>query len=230
MLRAHLLIWIAVVLAIFVQEKNRYSIKGLIALLRHPGNILPYRLGDVYYWRPSFLVVYHSILYPNSIAAKYVHTTYRPKNFEKLLKIVDSRKYVGQLMEPTELLLHLRVGDVLCMYDDNRVSRYSKPNLNGPWWNELFEFIKLHKIKTVCVIYGNHTDLCKTQTTVYIQRVVDTLRKFGLHVRKTSSLDADNDVLMAKHAPYIASTGGGFGKLMKRITHSYNGIVFESHT
>ena len=186
-----------------------------------------YRLGDVYHQSDTLENLdYHKQKYPNSIAALILNTTpYKSKNEELLLKIVsEKRKELNlQLTTDTDLVLHIRVGDVVCLYDKKN-NWYSKID-NHEWWARVLEYIRLNNIKRVYIVAGTHYKECLKESKDYLKNREDFLTKNipELKVIYRLGKPPDYDFIFFLDAKHFISTGGGFG----RIIYNINGNEFK---
>ena len=204
-------------------------------------NAFKYRLGDVYqgsYINPKkkYSVAYHLTEFPNSIAAEYMrkNITHTKKNKKLLKKIVNKRaenNSNAQIFSNKELVLHMRIGDVLAK-DFNNKHRYIKNNI---WWENLIKYIKNNNITTIYIIAGSHLpknhyniDLEESKDALFNK--INFLKNQGLKVLVRLGNHPDDDIVFAHTAKYFASTGGGFGAiLLKDLIIDNGGKVFWTH-
>jgi len=106
-----------------------------------------YRLGDLYYYQLDLkgpaTIEYHVKDYPGSIAEEYIKKNIPIKNENKelLLQIIKNRKNIKGKVNDNDLILHMRVGDVLNVTDTYHNNKYTKFG-NIDWWNEIIDYIK----------------------------------------------------------------------------------------
>ena len=124
-----------------------------------------YRVGDVFfspksskhYTDLSFYdnVLYHKDKFPGSIASEYIKKNVDSKNqnIELLKQIIEEKKKQTKVesIDDSELILHMRIGDVLCVnLDWGDIDHYSKKN-DSDWWNNVIKYI-FGNIKTNPII------------------------------------------------------------------------------
>jgi len=183
----------------------------------------PYRLGDVF-WRTDKDddLHYHTQMYPGTIASEYLKRSPRvSENWDVLLNIIDKQR---KKREPPirELVLHVRIGDVLCVSPDE----YNYARKNQPeWWNKLAEFIQRENIQKVHIMAGNHTNMCVQESKEYLDDRASFLRDQDVEFHLDKS--ADEDLLFATTYQYFITTGGGYGNLIGEVTRRMGNIWVE---
>ena len=178
--------------------------------------------GD--YYKPGFYdsVLYHETMYPGTIAYEYMK---RNKQFMKkqnlqLLKqiIMEQQNKYKDVLENT-LVLHIRVGDVLCTYKEKKVfnNKYTKKG-DTVWWNSVIEYIKENDITEVVIIAGTHFKECLEESANYIlDRTLFLQNNANVTVRHRLGQSPDDDILFCQDAKHFITTGGEFGKLISLI-------------
>jgi hypothetical protein len=195
-----------------------------------------YRLGDVYQYSHQNKVItkkeikYDLKHFPDSIAVQYLKENKEKKsNLNLLCEIlrnrltnsigsIDSNKY------PDTLFLHIRIGDILCAYKDDKSDSYSKIN-NPEWWQkEIVDIIKKNNITKEKILAGTHMNKCIKQSTEYLL----DLKKFlienipGLQVDIIVDKTPDEIILMCYLVKYFKTTGGNFGRLIAEVNNTNN--------
>ena len=139
-----------------------------------------YRLGDIilnpadsFYYDTThpWNILYHVNQYPGSIASEYIKLNKDGvfKNVE-LLNQIMSKMDKNISIPDTTLVLHIRVGDVLCKKDLNFSIVYSKAgDIN--WWNDLIYYIKIKNISNVIILSGTHFKECLYESAKYIDQI-----------------------------------------------------------
>jgi hypothetical protein len=189
-----------------------------------------YRIGDVFmmdptgdYYKPGFYdsVLYHETMYPGTIAYEYMK---RNKQFMKkqnlqLLKqiIMEQQNKYNDVLENT-LVLHIRVGDVLCTYKEKKVfnNKYTKKG-DTVWWNSVIDYIKENDITEVVIIAGTHFKECLEESANYILDRSKFLKSYGLKVSYRLGQSPDDDILFCQNAKHFITTGGGYGNLLDML-------------
>lgn len=188
----------------------------LVVISMRPRPTRPYRLGDVF-WRTDKDedLHYHTQMYPGTIASEYLKHSDVSENWDVLLNIIDKKKKKTRPPQ-SELVLHVRIGDVLCVTPDE----YNYARKNQPeWWNKLTEFIQRENIKKVHIMAGNHTHVCIKESKEYLDDRAGFLREHGVQdVEFHLDKSADDDLLFATTYKYFITTGGGYGNLIGEVT------------
>jgi hypothetical protein len=191
-----------------------------------------YRLGDVFYQdlNSEFYdlnsdnnVLYHKNKYAGTIANEYINKNNQNNNYKLLQNIIESR-ITNKNTYPDTLFLHIRVGDVLCVKDDEWLNK-----VNGPlyyskvgdtnWWNKLINYIKDSNIKRVVIISGSHMNKCLTESVKYIEDRKDFLISEvpELKVEYRLGQSPDDDIILVYYVKHFITTGGGYGNMIKEI-------------
>jgi hypothetical protein len=186
-----------------------------------------YRLGDVYYL-PYINAYndlnYHITQYPGSIASQYMsRCNGRSKDMTLLTSIVSS--FNGSTGNNIELIIHIRIGDIMCdiLSKDNRKC-YSALG-NYEWWESLINNIKKYNIKTIAIIAGAFLFKCLDISACYLlNRKKYIENNTDATVELALGKSPDEDLIFANKAKYFISTGGGYGKLISELI-TYNGGV-----
>ena len=193
-----------------------------------------YRIGDVFmmdpmgdYYTPEFYdsVLYHESLYPDSIAYEYMkrNKQFMKKQNLKLLKQIiaeQRKKYKFNDVLKNVLVLHIRVGDVLCRYDESERFDYErKYTKKGDvlWWNSVIDYIKQNNITEVVIIAGTHFKDCLEESADYIADRSNFLKSYGLKVSYRLGQSPDEDLIFSQNAKHFITTGGGYGNLLSSL-------------
>ena len=187
-----------------------------------------YRLGDVILMSPHDQrfynsnykdnILYHTTKYPDSIAAEYIRNNKKHQNFELLKEILKNRKNDNEILDNNTLVLHIRVGDVLCkkVWTDNAEQYYSKKG-DLRWWNQVINYINKNNINSVIIIAGTHFKECLKESADYINDRTTFLQSNGLNVSHHLGKSPDDDLIFCQNAKHFITTGGGYGNLIKLI-------------
>jgi hypothetical protein len=189
-----------------------------------------YRIGDVFIkdldskWYSDsyeYNILNHPKDYPGSIAAEYMKKATKTADLDVLKQIVNSRTVLAPV---NDLILHIRVGDVLC-YPEEDQREYSKVNDPG-WWDRVIEYTLENGLTIVHILSGAHYDTCIDKSKEYLADRVKFLEKNNLQIKYRLGEPPDDDIVFCNNAKHFISTGGNFGKLLKLVTSSGN---FDKH-
>jgi hypothetical protein len=205
-----------------------------------------YRIGDVYHLDDKYYdlkfhenILYHEKDYPGSIASEYIklNKPRKRKNFSLLKKIINSNNHLQLQLNENDLVLHIRVGDIMCgKYGDNIVpwstlntykTYYSKIG-NDNWWNEVLNYIKKKNIKRVFILAGLHTDECLIDSARYLENRRIFLNNNGIEVIYRLGQSPDEDLIFASKSKHFISTGGGYGELLKEVNKNINDELIKN--
>jgi len=190
-----------------------------------------YRLGDVFLisknnrmYSPKYFdnILYHKTEYPGTIANEYINkNTTEGKNVQLIQQIIES-KTKDTYNYPDTLFLHIRVGDVICVKDNEWINQ-----VNGPlyyskvgdtdWWNGVLDYIAKNKITKVVIVSGSHKSECLGESMSYLDDRKEFLEKNGLHVVYRLGQSPDEDLIMCYYVKHFITTGGGYGNMIKEI-------------
>jgi len=211
-----------------------------------------YRLADLVLY-PDFLTdrrtMYMLEKYPDSIGVKYMIEQFPClKNLTKecesiigkthnnnyintklLIKIIKNQpeyKQYSKSFSTDELVLHIRIGDVLCspnkkFYDSGKTfgQIYAKYG-DHEWWDKVKNYIGSNNINTVYLVYGSHTNTCLKESNDYISTVKKNLDCNVVEVNKNT---ADQDLMFCINAKHFITTGGGYGLLLGELVEKNGG-------
>lgn len=189
-----------------------------------------YRLGDLFFIRPIFKSMtndnldYHEHQFPESIASEYIkqNKPYKHENMDLLLKIISLK---NKNFHVPELVLHIRIGDVICAEGSTRSTCYSRIG-DTEWWDKLITYIKNNNIKKVNIVSGSHKNECLIDSARYLENRRQFLNKNGINVEYTLGQSPDDDLIFASKAKHFISTGGGYGKLIGNVVEKNGGTYY----
>lgn len=188
-----------------------------------------YRLGDAVrgIWEAQRTKEYHKELYPNSLAALYFAKTNAYNQFEILTEATREFQQTHECPIPktNEIVLHLRVGDVLEMspYSVDHHLAVNVRFLNGEYYVKNLsyldeQFSTFQRGMHVTILCGTHTrDLGMTKTNEYVTKVKAHLDSKGFTTSVRTMHGPDEDFVYAVFAKNIVTTGGGFSLLIKNV-------------
>lgn len=189
-----------------------------------------YRIGDLYRFgkfKNNLYHKYHMTSFPHSIA--YYYHLYNPtdivSNEKAMKKAINKVQHIINYKK-VESVLHIRVGDVMSQKNTNR---YSKVN-NVEWWDNYIKWLKTYNVKNVTIIAGSHNQKLPHKWTKSINYLLDRkvyLENNGLSVGLSIGNSPDEDIITAYNSKYFASTGGGYGFLMKTLSKLNNVNIYN---
>jgi hypothetical protein len=168
-----------------------------------------YRLGDLYYNPHLVDTDLHAKRFPYSIATEYTHS-------KDIKKIINDR-----LLRKSDLILHLRIGDVVDKYISFHQKQYFK---DQEWWDALLAFISKNEIKRVILMAGAHMPECLEKSWEYLESKKAFFQKNGIKTLYRLTCSPDEDILYCARAKYFATTGGQYGNFLSEIIQ---GTVFK---
>jgi len=242
-------------------EKKTY-IKIFIFLLLLTGIILAivlpitnketyaYRLGDMvkhqdFRYRGDGRL-WHKIHHPKSIATKYmkiIKTLPKSKqnnNIEVLQKIINEQKYKKYHNHNTNIVIHIRTGDVIdkqkysvdqflskkrpyIVEGKVRPQHYVKPL---SYYKSLLEKIdQLGLDKNIILVTGFHREDDHSKSLQYIDKIQKFFEKNGYLVTTRINHDPDEDFVFISTSKYYIPSGGGFSRLLISMVVSLGGMV-----
>jgi hypothetical protein len=144
-------------------------------------------------------------------------------DIDLLNDIIKEKQFPQPNFPYSTLMLHVRVGDVLCNYNDmDHAYTYSKVG-NFDWWEKVLKYIHDNKIKRVVIIAGTHFKECLTESVKYLETIKDTLQKKNLNVSYRVGNSPDEDLAYCRHAKHFITTGGGYGYFLGKIVELNGG-------
>ena len=188
-----------------------------------------YRLGDAVrgFWEAQWTKDYHKELYPNSLTSLYFSKTNAYNKFDILAEAVREFQQTHECLIPktNEIVLHLRVGDVLEM-SPHSVDHHLAENVR--FWNGQYyvknlaylddQFSEFQQGMHVTILCGTPMrDLGMTKTNEYVAKVKAHLEGKGFTTCLRTTHGPDEDFVYAVFAKNIVTTGGGFSLLIKNV-------------
>lgn len=192
-----------------------------------------YRLGDMistnWRWKNDGQD-YHYKHFPNSIATEYMKKTKENNNYSILYDIViDRTQKTNDLPDKNDIIVHLRVGDVIEENLDDVItilSTYSYMNKNQ-WSNytppleyldNKISKININKIQKIILVAGSHFDIKTPKSCKYIEIVKKYFEYKSYKVELRLGMNSDDDFIFMCNARYfLPSTNGGYTKLITNM-------------
>lgn len=194
-----------------------------------------YRLGDMILnsWRwKNDGQDYHYKHFPNSIATEYMKKTKKYNNYNILYDIViDRTQKTNDLPDKNDIIVHLRVGDVIENNSDDVItilSTYSYLDENE-WFNytppleyldDKISKININTIRKIILVSGSHTHSKTPKSCKYIEIVKKYFEYKGYKVELRVGMNPDDDFIFMCNARYFVSSSsrsGGYTKLITNI-------------
>lgn len=194
----------------------------------------PYRLGDMirgnWYNLPGGPKA-HLKKYPNSIVAEYLKSTNKHNNWKILFKILKKKK-ISIKPKKTDLIVHLRLGDVI-EYDNSTVKQilkngnpYIKPY---SYYEDIIKKIQKYDIKNVYLTTGFHIVPSSglTKSMKYINNIEKLFKKHRYTVIKRINNKPDEDFIFMSNAHYICLSKGSFSYIIKHMVEMNKKTIIE---
>jgi len=196
-----------------------------------------YRLGDMIKGKQhrdgiTFGIMssrfYHYLVFPNSIASKYMKRTDNESDLEVLSDIILHNKYSKNKYNNT-IIIHIRTGDVLepkhCKADiqtiiDDGCGDYCKP---FSYYKYQLEQIP-SSINKITIISGNHDFVKSTKSLQYLELLKQRFADMGYEVEILYNQHPDKDFTIMCLAKYFIPSAGGFSTLAKN-TNEYIKVI-----
>jgi len=141
-------------------------------------------------------------------------------NVSLLNDLISEKENKGVYPDLTQsdLILHIRIGDIMCQEQFKAgISQYSKKG-NDKWWNRVVEYIYINKIKNVYIMAGSHFNDCIRESALYIFDRRNYLLDNGVaNVYFILGNSPDEDLIFASKTYHFITTGGGYGFFLGNI-------------
>ena len=182
--------------------------------------------------------------FPDSLAAAFVRrTSDHPMSAEAKLAVLHklvaarwrTREPQYPLPRPTTpdyLLVHLRVGDVIeeeehslheMLYSDVAFNLTGTRYVRRLHWYKSLDVSRMN-VSRALLVAGSHLPYASfNRSCVYIHEVRKVLQQKGLQVDLRCGRDADEDVVAASRARWVAASSGGFSSLLLNVARSFGG-------
>ena len=193
-----------------------------------------YRLGDMVKfrkWRNKITgKFYHCLLFPNSIACKYMKKTNNDNDFEVLSNIILHNKY-SKYKYNDRIVIHVRTGDV---FDHPTCKVPLQTIVDKGCRNQLFKPFSYYKdelkqipnsIKKITILSGNHMFVKSTKSLQYLELLKQQFVDLGYEVQILYNQPPDKDFTIMSLAKYFIPSGGGFSSLAQELNE-----YITSHT
>lgn len=214
---------------------------GLIEKIKTLKQNSDYRVSDIlieagHRWKHSTEQVLTNPIYQDTILYQYL-TTYKqtkPPNLNKFMECVHAyrQKYQLPIPDKNELVMHLRMGDVVAIPDFDakrtpiksvREMKSKYPSINKVTIVTCFAYQawsedSLH-LKPEKTPLWSYTDESQQKN---IAKMKDVLQKISTNFPKltidiVSNENVDHDIVYCAYAPHFISDYGGFSKLLHKL-------------
>ena len=214
----------------------------LLFLIRFLINFSKYRLGDVYNYGKSIKyheIKYHEKMFPGSIASEYLKNlkNFDRKNFKLLMSIINKKSIKEKPPEKDSLVLHARLGDVLCEYKedwnrrkggDTKVMNFYSKKDDEEFWKNILKKMNDNNLNKVYIVTGFHYKKCIEESLKVLKKRELFFKNAGKEVVLRIDKDPDEDVLWMSKSSHFATTGGGYGRLIQEIVKERGGKVYSN--
>ena len=78
----------------------------------------------------------------------------------------------------------------------------------------------------VYIVAGAHNNVCINKSVDYIKTITNRLNKL-FNVFHITGNSPDHDILFVRKFKYLATTGGGYGKILSHVVLGNNGIIYD---
>ena len=218
-----------------------FFITFLINFLKY-GRGTVYRLGDVYRYgkgKRYYRIKYHEKMFPGSIASEYLKNLkiFDRENFKLLMSIINKKSIKEKPPEKDSLVLHTRLGDVLCEYKKDwnrrkgghtkRMNFYSKKD-DEEFWKNILKKMNDNNLNKVYIVTGFHFKKCIEESLKVLKKHELFFKNAGKEVVLRIDKDPDEDILWMSKSSHFATTGGGYGKIIQGIVKEKGGKVYSN--
>jgi hypothetical protein len=198
-----------------------------------------YRLGDVYYYGKTAKynnIKYHEKVFPGSIACEYLKNLkkFDRQNLNLLISIINKKSIKEKPPEKDSLVIHARLGDVLCTYKSQwknfykiKMDYYSKKN-NKKFWENILKKMNDNNLNKVYIVTGFHYKKCIEESLKFLKELEIFFKNAGKEVVLRVDKDPDEDVIWMSQSSHFATTGGGFGRIIQGIVKKKGGKVYSN--
>jgi len=214
----------------------------LLFLIRFLINFSKYRLGDVYNYGKSIKyheIKYHEKMFPGSIASEYLKNlkNFDRKNFKLLMSIINKKSIKEKPPEKDSLVLHARLGDVLCEYKedwnrrkggDTKVMNFYSKKDDEEFWKNILKKMNDNNLNKVYIVTGFHYKKCIEESLKVLKKRELFFKNAGKEVVLRIYKDPDEDLLWMSKSSHFATTGGGYGRLIQEIVKERGGKVYSN--
>lgn len=244
----------------FIRKESLLSADNSIIIYpfdyRPDGYQISYRLGDVLKNLYDNVDKYHLQQYPNSIAASYLKRVnmVKPPNvsnlkyLDKKIKLQIIEKIIEDMLKkkksdfllptPKDLVVHVRIGDVLegvscnfdtilkegCLYGNN--INYIKPL---SYYENICKYLKNKNISVdnLYIVAGTHFNISLDVSCRYLNAIKNIFEKNNFITQLRINNHPDDDFVFMTKAKYFVTSGGAFSRYIGEFVRRNNGTVIS---
>ena len=213
-----------------------------------PGYWNNYRIGDIF---KEYADAPACDQFPKSIGCKYILEKTRPLDIDTLLRILYNWR-IWPTFKPKNTVLHLRLGDGLCLENDIQCHRQRKgaPNcwkFDSDCWSykqERYTFSYKWYLSLAKVLNRNHSLIIvsddehwtrypdprhgdRSVGSNYKANVINFFRTQGFNVVDRLASTPDNDFAFMSATRVFVKGGGGYSNLIAQLVQARGGTVYE---
>jgi hypothetical protein len=233
------------------------SSSDIANLVKEPADWNRYRIGDAIKFVPGAAGCER---YPDSIVCDYLQQTTRPMNIEVLRQVVRNRSQNATIPHPSDIVVHLRLGDGLCAEKDPQCQLRNQSTTPDCWHYEqdcfrnskqkLYAYPKEWYIRVVkelryttsarsmqVVSDSSHWTRSRdprgknqSHDDLYRQQFSSFMKEHGFHVNFQGKGTPDQDFIYLCYAKVFVKGGGGYSGLVAELVTSNDGIVITPQT
>lgn len=208
----------------------------------HAGrDLFNYRLGDVVefeqFYNDTKTKLIYKYYFRNTIASEYlkrIKDSKKKPNYDILYQIVKEKSNDQEIPKDNELIIHLRIGDVIDWeYSDNIDDLLEgKKNYyylrNYEYYDKIFKKIITLDIEKIILVGGYHTKEDHSRSEEYVAKLKKYMEKNNFKVEtRIAKGSGDEDFIYMSNGKYFLKSGGRYSSLVNRMVKMNNGIILE---
>ena len=213
-----------------------FILKNKEKFLINENKWLNYRLGDCI---KNYSNLRNNTIknYPNSLGSKFVHRirslnlkneTHQDK-LNVLNSIIKEEKKKYTLPNENDVVFHLRLGDILSKYNNDKFN-FTRKNW-GTDINKLESILQKikekHKVSKFYIVYGAHVKNINVNLNKQFLEKIKQLCKKDFTEVILRNTDPDSDFIFMCSAKIFIKSGGGFSRYISNIVKMNNGITYN---
>ena len=165
----------------------------------------------------------HYELYPDSIASQYMRQTDKNHDIDVLINLI--KKHRPNLRpEEGELVVHLRVGDVVneAKYTVKELLEKERAFSNGNFYVKPLSYYECHpktkngRIEKITLVAGGCKAHDFTKSKEYIQAIKNFFEESGVSVQTRLGNNPDDDFVYMCRSRFFIRSGGGFSRFVEK--------------
>lgn len=229
---------ILIISIIYAYPKDFYEFIGM-------HNRPVYRLGDMFMYseiQRKFNLggkYYHLKHFSDSVASEYMKKTTKKADYDTLHKIIIQRSKNIEVPILNELVIHLRLGDVidnspysveeLLQKQRAYITPYSRSYVKPmSYYEDILDKIKDYNIHHITLVGG----VKNKKNDDYVSRIKEFFERNGYRVELRISNNfewenADDDFLYMCNSKFFVPSGGNFSKIICELVNRNNNKCFN---